>query len=496
MNKSVETRTKLGVAWSAATTTIGQVLSFIMGIILARLLLPEDFGVLAAIIIFIDLGSSLVSSGLVSALIQRSSIRNEHYSTAFWVHLFLGVTTCLVLVAIAPHVGEFFHNVVVGEVLAVMAIYMLLLPFISIPTAILRKRIDFRSLGIANLIQQLINGAVSIGFAFWGWGVWSLVYGRLSGYCVNSLYLYLLVRWQPQLRISKQALKELLPFSLKVTAANILNDIAQNIAFVLVGRFIGAAQLGFYHRAYDLMTFPLTRITTSMDTVLYSAFSEVQDDRKVLKKALLKSTSYVLIICAPLLIGLFWVAPAFVYNIYGENWMGVVPPLQIMCFAGLLLAVEPLAVSLITAMGHIGFEVQRQVIYVCVMVIGGSIGSFWGIVGVAYSMLVAAVIFLILLRRLLGKFIQLSWHEYASIFVPVGIGSGIMSLVLWLYDLATRSFFSPYSVIILLTSIAMGGVTYVTYILVFASKSPNPTTKEVVQEIKQYGLAAYHMMIR
>lgn len=485
MNGEVEGKTKIGVAWSAATAAVGQALSFIIGVALARLLSPEDFGVFAAIIVFLEIGSSFVSSGLVSALIQHQATSPRHYSTAFVAQLVLAIAICSVFLAVSSWVGDFFHSPVAGQILAVMSVYFLILPFISIPTALLRKRIDFRSTGLADTVQQLVAGSMAVLLAWFGWGVWSLVYGRLIGYGMNAAQLAYCARWRPRLDFDWTALQDLLPFSVRVTLANIVNDVAVKIDYVLVGRLLGPVQLGLYHRAYYLMTLPLNRVTTSLNVVLYPAFSQLQHDERALKEGLLKATCYASIFGFPALVGLFWIAPGFVTSVYGEAWSGSVTPLQIMCAAGLLLTVEPIAVSAIMAKGYVGVELKRQLIYFCALLLGVTIGSYWGIAGVACGVSLASALFFVLLQRLLWSCLGLTWKEYVAVLTPAIRGCLTLSLVMAVYKLMADKALGAHSLTTVVTSVILGIGVYFAYLLWYRDHGSHGPAAQVLQEVEE-----------
>jgi O-antigen/teichoic acid export membrane protein len=495
MSADIESRTRRGVAWSAVTSVLGQLATFVFGIVLARLLAPEDFGYLAAIIIFVEIGSSVVSSGFVSALIQHPSVNETHYSSVMVAGLVMGITGSLILVGISPWVGELFQNGLVGQVLSVMSAYLVILPFITIPTAQLRKQLDFRSTGIVEVVQQMTTGGLSVCLAYFGWGVWSLVFGRLWGNVCLVVCLSRLARWTPRFRFDSRAFSELLPLSFNVAAANILNDISQNIGFSLIGRLLGANSLGLYHRAYYLMTLPLTRITNAVNNVLYSAFAEVQTDPHRAKRGLLKSTCYVAMVSNPILIGLLFIAPSLIHTFYGDKWMGVVPPLQILCLAGVLFAVEPLAVSLITAMGYAGFEVRRQVIYLLVMVTGVVAGSRWGLVGVAWAVVGASIVFLFLLQRLLHRLVNLSFSEYVAVMIPSFVGCAVMAGTLLTYQRLMPDAIPPLSPAMLVTSMSLGAVTYGLYVYSLGPRTNNAIAGEVINEMRQYARDALSMVM-
>ncbi len=456
----LERRTKVGVAWTALATAVAQIVTFVLGVALARLLRVEDFGIFAAILIFLELSSSVVSSGLVAALIQRREIGPQHYATAFMLQLAAAAAICSAIAVVSPWVSLLLGIDETGPVLAVASLYLLILPFISTPTAILRKRIDFKTAGIADVLEQLVAGLIAVATALGGQGVWSLVSGRLGGYAFKALWLARAVRWRPSLHYDPQARRDLLPFALRLVAVNTLNDLASKIDYFVVGRLLGPAALGFYSRAYHLMTFPLTKITNAMNVVLFSAFSDVQHEPAALKRAVLKSLCYASLLTFPFLVGLFWVAEPFVSVVYGEKWISAVAPLRVICFAGLFLSIEPIAVSAIVSRGFVGFEVRRQAIYLVLLAILVPLGTLGGVVGVAWGVLGAAGIFLFMLQRLLERLLGIGAIELIYVMGPAAAACGAMSALLAIHRLIAVERWGAGAPAFLLTGVPLGVASY------------------------------------
>lgn len=494
MNGHIGEKTLAGVFWNGLAGAVVQIVSFVIGVLLARLLLPEDFGIVAGILIFTEVANSITTSGIVAALIQRKDVGEGHYSTAFSIQIAAAAVVYALLVVISPWLGLFLRTPLTARVLPVMAISVLILPFVAMPTALLRRRMHFRAAGMTDIVQQLSAGATSLLLAVVGWGVWSLVYGRLAGYALKALHLAWLSGWRPRLRLSGHAAVDLVPFSLKVVAANMLNDVAGNISYVIIGRLLGPAQLGFYYRAYYLMTLPASRVTEILNTVFFSAFSRVHEHEGALKKMLQKAVYYVALITCPILTCLFWVAPTFVHIVYGEKWMPSVQPLQIMCLAGIALSVEPLAVSALTARGYVGWEVRRQVFYVALLLVGVSIGSYWGIVGVSSAVLLASLTVLLILQRLLARSIRLSWPDCQKVLGPSLIAAGVMSFTLASYQRLVTGFFAPHSSLMLLSSILLGVLAYGTSFVLIGLWLDNEIVNQMVGEIRSFRHRAYRLL--
>ncbi|RMH37816.1 MAG: lipopolysaccharide biosynthesis protein [Nitrospirae bacterium] len=498
MTGNLESRTKWGVFWSGLTSIGGQLVTFVMGIVLARLLDPEDFGILAALILFLEIGSTVVSSGFVAALIQCPSIEEDHYQSVWLAMMVLGGAMCAGLMALSPWVAEFFHNEMAGRVLPVLALYLLFLPSIAIPTAKLRKAIDFRTPGIGTMLQQFGGGVVAITGAWNGLGVWSLVIGRLSGHFLNLAYLLYHTRWCPSLRFRWSVVRSVLPYASKMVGVNICNDLSTNIDYVLVGRLLGAAQLGFYHRAYYLMTFPLHKVTNAVNLVLFSAFSEAQSRLDDLRHGFLKATSYTAWLCAPMAVGIMLVAPQAIEVLYGEKWLPAARPLQLMALAGVALALEPIAVSAITALGYVGAELKRQLLGIGVMTCGVLVGSLWGLEGIALAVSCGAFLLWFLLLVLAQRLIRFRFSEYLAVLLPPSLACTAMATAVLLVKALMRQAGEWTSIIQLLLMVGVGVLSYGTVFYVLKSWNLHRASREVHDEILAYGLRirrrlSYHL---
>ena len=496
MRPDVERRAKVGVAWTASTALATQIVTFVLGVILARILAVEDFGVFFTIVVFTEVGTSVVSSGIVTALVQRKHVSDRHYTTALTLLSVLAVVTVAILIAISPWVGRFVEVPRAGKVLAAMSTYLLILPFISVPVAQLRKRIDFRSTGMADIGQQLSGGSLSVALALAGLGVWSLVIGRLCGYLVKALMLARFARWWPRYGFDRVCSRDLLGFGAKMVGVNSLNDIAINVDYFLVGKLLGEAAVGLYSRAYTLMTLPLNKIVTAMNVVMFSAFSESQDEEQQLRAGLHKATAYAALIVCPLLTGLFWAAPSFIRFVYEPKWMGSVAPLQIMCFAGMMLAIEPLMVSAIVAKGHVGFELRRQVVYVIVLSTLIALGSRWGIVGVAWGVLGASALFLLLVEQLAAKLIGFSWGSFARVVAAAAAPCLLASLAIWIVQRALSGFAAVDSPPMLAATVLTGGLCYLIYYGRGRWSAGDPVVATVYAELAGYGVRALRGALR
>ena len=314
-----------------------------------------------------------------------------------------GFVVALIIILIAPIASHLLDNKVVHPVLSALTINLIILGFCGTPVAIARRNLNFRLLSILELFETIIFGIISIILALSGYGVWSLVIGKLSSRFLYALILHKTVGWRPKLRFSRESVNVLFKISAQFAGKNILDDLTKNLDYFIVGKFLGITALGFYARAYDLMTIPVNKLSRSLGSVLFPAFSKIQNDPNRLIRGLLKSTCLISITIFPILIGLQLTAYDLIPFVYGEKWLPTVLPLQIICFAGLFYTIDSPAVSLINAKGLLVDEIKRQLIHMILLVFAVLLGSRWGIVGVTWGVVFAAFIYWILLLQLLKK---------------------------------------------------------------------------------------------
>ncbi len=460
MDQQLGSQVKTGYLWTLFGAGSRQVLSFFSGIVLARILSPSDFGTIAACLLFTEVASTLVSSSFVSALVQRRDVSDRELSTVFVLQLLMGMAMALVLVGVAPFVGRFMGNPRIGPVLALLSLNPILLAFISPSMVIVRRNLAFRLLTLVGFTQVITYGVVGVASASLGQGVWSLAWARTATNAVGALHLAYATGWRPSLRLNWSAAASFWKISAQFAGRNILDDVSRNGDYLIVGWRLGVEPLGFYSRAYSLMTLPISKLSDSLGTVLFPAFSKIQDERERLVWGMVKASCLISLTLFPLLVGLQVVAPDLIAVVYGSKWMPTVPPLQVMCVAGLFYALDPPAVSLIHAKGYLPQEINRQLVHLVCLVAGVLGGTLWGTTGAAWGVVLAALVHWVLLLRLLKRRIGLPVLGYLGALVPAGCASAVMAVVVLMFRMGMSRYVGMAGVAGLACSIALGGVTY------------------------------------
>ena len=447
-------------------------LRFGSSIILARILFPDDFGLMGLASIAIQFSRRLTQFGLTSVLVQIKDIKDDHYHTVFWTNMLTMSFVSAVVFFGAPHYAEFFGKPVLIPILWVIAIDFVLQAFSAVPTAILRRNLRFKELAFSHTISKIATIVVAIGLAVMGYGVWALVWGEVAGSLASRSsairYALRFSDWKPKFRYKKWALKDTFSFGLWMYVNAYVTYGINKVDYFFIGKFLGATALGFYERAFDLMSMPRKRLVRKMNTVAYSTYSRLQDDSDRLIRGLLQVTRHLSVVTYPLMIWLFFASPSLIVNLYGEKWMETIIPLQIMCISGLIDSFTLIFQPLLKATGYIGNNTRRDILYLAILTLGvlGGIFYFGTIAGVAIGIVFASIIRLLLTMTLTAKKLPLNiWHFFGAQRSAIVYGmiqiALLWTLKLFVDPLLGETSLVMFALISLLSIIALFGSHYV-----------------------------------
>lgn len=362
------------------------------GIVLARLLSPADFGVMALAFVVLGLVRPMGDFGIGNALVQRANLTDRHIRTAVSAATLLGIVTAAAIALAAPLGTLIMQDPRVAPVLRLLSLGFAIQGVSVVASALLRRRLDFRKQFFIDTGSYLIGYAgVSIVLAVMGFGVWSLVWGGLAQVVLSTTALVATVDHPMRPLLARKELSELLHFGAGAAGVSWVNYIALNGDNFIVGRLMGAASLGLYNRAYTLMNIPYTYAANVMSAVLFPAFAEVQGEPRRLGQAYLLTTQLTALIAAPAMCTLAIVAPNLVPALYGSRWLGVVVPLQILCGAGYFRALYHLGGIVAHSVGRVYSDLRNQMVYAALVVGGAIFGARSGLAGVSVGVAVAIV---------------------------------------------------------------------------------------------------------
>jgi O-antigen/teichoic acid export membrane protein len=413
---------KLSAVWDFSARLLTQALMFCASVFVARLLTPEDFGITAAGRFFITLASRMTQLGLNASLVRMKAIDAHHASSVFVVNLLMGVLAFVALVSASPHIGAFFGSPEVGYVVPVAATVFLISPFATVSAAMLQRHLRFKVSTVIGASDALSGAAMSLVFAWWGWGYWSLICGSLFGTLLSTVARVYVSPWRPSVRFSFRAFREVLSFGLGFQAKRLLYFSTSNIDNLLVGRLLGMVSLGFYDKSYSLMN----QITDRMafDTSLMRIFSLIHDDAERFRRALLKAVEGTATVSFPLLVFAVVTADHMIPALFGPQWAPSVAPFRVLALVGLVRMSTRAVFSANEALGAVWIQTAFQAIAVVLMVAGVVVGSKWGLTSAAVGVLVAVAIDAVLNCWWLTRSTTVTGRDLvSSLAAPLGIAS-------------------------------------------------------------------------
>ena len=330
-----------GVAWSIAEKVGSMLLQMVVSIVVARLLVPEDFGVMAILTFFTALALVVVDSGFSQTLIRKENPSREDYQSVFAFNIGVSVVLYVALVALAPVVARYYELPVIAKIAPVLFLLLPINALCVIQNTIFTREFRFQLLSKANFAASLVAGAVAIAMALAGCGVWSLVGQRVATLAVKTLILWVRSDWRPSSRLSMRPVREMAPFSFRLLTTDLIASIYNNISQMFIGKIYSADTLGFFNQAQKFKDLPLTSAMQSVQSVTYPALSKIGDQREKFAESYRQVLMVVAFMLFPAMIGIAVVAGDLFALLLGEKWMPTVPYLQILCLTGLF---QPLAI--------------------------------------------------------------------------------------------------------------------------------------------------------
>lgn len=319
------------LVWQMLQRILGQLISFGVSVILARNLMPEDFGVVALSGMFLILIGIFIDSGLGTALIQKKDADELDYNTVFYANIVFACLVYIIVFLVAPFIAQIFNNPQVTSVLRVMGLGMPIGALSGVQNALVSKKMAFRKFFFSSISGNILSAIVGLTMVFSGCGVWSLVGQNLINTIANSVVLIYIVRWIPQWKFSKERFKSLFSYGWKLTASNLLGTFFSQLKGYAIGLKYSASDLAFYNRGEGLPGIIYNNISSSINTVLFPALSQLQDDKNAIRMALSKAMRTASFILMPGLLGLAAVSDNFVQIVYTSKWMAAVPFMQVIC---------------------------------------------------------------------------------------------------------------------------------------------------------------------
>lgn len=452
-----------GMKWTSLSTVVNTVVQLLQYVVLARLLSPDDFGLMSMLMVVIVFSQVFTDLGVSSALIYYQDLKKEQLSTLYWINIFSGFLVFAVILLIRPLIAGFYNEPRLIELLVYIAFIFLVTPLGQQFQFLLQKDLQFNQLAKVEILAICSGSATAIVLAFLGFGVYSQIWGQLSTAIVKSLYLMKIgwKKWTPQFVIKFQGLGEIIKFGIYQVGSRTVNYFASNIDYLLIGRYLGSEALGIYTLAYQLIVIPVTKINPIVTKVAFPIFSKHQDNNDVISKSFTNMSKLLAVVSFPILIGLIAIADVFVPVVFGAKWIIAVPVVQVLSILGILRVLMNPNGSVLLGKGRadLGFIWDFFVAIFNGLAIWFVVKQ--GVLAVAIVYVIVSFLNFILGRQLLYYVIQLRAKDYFSALTKPTIITVTMGVTVYVVQaIALHAFDLNPNWFLLIGLIALGAVIY------------------------------------
>jgi len=452
----VQKKIQSAVNWSAIDIGLRQVISIATLIILARILAPEDFGLMAMVAIFMAVSSVFTDAGFSQALIQRQDSSHEDESTIFFFNIFLSMFVAFILWVLSGTIATYLGYPILEDLLLVLAINFFIGALGSIHITLLTKKLTFNTIAKAGLTAIMMSSAAAIYAATLGFGVWSLVIQTLVGSTVNVILLWYLHAWRPLYVFNFQTIKSYFSYGGYITFASLLYVVQQHIYAVAIGKYYNAADAGIYSRAYGLVQMPIVLLSSIVSRVAFPLFSQFQDDKEKMEKGLEKALTYTMFVALPIGGLICLLADSIVRILLGNQWLDVIPVLQILSISAMLMPVQMLNINVLKALGHADINARLMLIKFVVAMTMLYFALPYGLELVAWAFVASHVFNIFINTYYTFVFLQYGLFKQLKSLQPYILANGLMMMVVY----GVQQWFDFSDWLNMIVSLLVGGMVY------------------------------------
>lgn len=456
MSESLKNKTVKGVVWSTLERFSVAGVNFIFGLVLARLLMPSDYGAIAMLAIFMAIAQTFIDSGFSNALIRKPDRTETDNATAFYFNIGVGLVAYALLYLVAPYITQFYDTPILTPLTRIMGLNLLLNSLCVVQQALLTARIDFKTQAKISLTAAIISGLVGIGFAYVGYGVWALAIQSVLASVIRTFLLWILAKWRPKAKFSKESFRNLFGYGSKLMVSGLLDTIYNNLYTIVIGKRFSAANLGVYSRADQWANFLAINITGILQRVTFPVLSTIQDEDERLRTNYRKFLRISGFVVFPLMMGLAAIADPLTRFILTDKWADSIPLLRILCFALMLYPIHAINLNLLQVKGRsdlfLRLEIYKKILGVATLCVTIPMGITAMCVGRVFTSWVA----LTMNTHYTGKLIHLGFFQQLKDYLPTLFNSFIMAAIVYGVTLAI-----PDSGLQLLTGVIVGAFYYI-----------------------------------
>jgi len=431
MADNLQHRTIHALLWSFLETVAQRGVQFVIGIVLARLLFPEQFGLIGMLTIFMAVISTFLDSGFGAALIQKQEPTQTDICSIFYFNILVGLVAAGLLCLAAPWIAAFYNQPILTPLTRALSLTIVINSFGLIQNTMLTKHINFKTQTKVSLIAGALSGIIGITLAALGFGVWSLVVQQVTVSFFSTACLWYFSSWRPALIFNFNALREMFGFGSRMLFSSLLSQIFDNIYLMVIGKLFSATALGFFTRAKTLSDLPTQTLSGMVARVTFPVFSTIQDEPARLKRGLKKALTMLVLVNSPMMIGLMVIARPLVLVMLTEKWVACVPYLQLLCVGGLLYPLHLMNLNVLQALGRSDLFLRLEIIKKVMILINIAITWQWGISAMIYGMIVTSLIGYYLNSYYSGILLRYPIREQALDLFPYLVNAVLMGIAVY-----------------------------------------------------------------
>tara|TARA_R110000744_G_scaffold171182_2_gene289649 strand:+ start:3620 stop:5062 length:1443 start_codon:yes stop_codon:yes gene_type:complete len=429
---SLKRKAITGFSWSVFEGVFSTGSIFIVGIILARLLTPKDFGVVGIITAIIAVSNSVVEAGFGSALIRKLDANNDDFNTVFYTNLTTAFILYLLLFTFAPQIAIFFNIPILSDLIKVAGLVLLINAVVIIQRTLLNKSLNFKKLSIIAVISSIISGIIAVVMAFMDFGVWSLVALSILRPFINSILLWFSSNWFPQFIFSIKSFKELFNYGSKLLLTNLINTAYKNIYYFVIGKYFNPVALGFYTRADQFQSPFSANISFAIRRISFPILSNFQNDSKNLKIKFIQFIRFSMLLNFTIMLAIVAIAKPLVLLLIGEKWSTSIVYLQLLCVPGILYPLQILHLNLLLVKGYSNLNLKLEIIKKAILLPIIFVTINYGITEMIYGLILFSIIEYFINSYYTRKIIHYSLTEQFKDFLPFMIVSGATFLSMYI----------------------------------------------------------------
>jgi len=407
-----------------------QLVSFVVNLVLARLLMPADFGTIALFNVVINICSVLINGGMSSSLVRTQSVDERDLSTVFWFNMATTALLYLLVFIAAPWIGQFYQLPILGPIIRVYSIVLIIDSFVHVQAVLFDKKLDFKTTFKVRLPSVIVGGLAGIGFALAGMGVWSLVYSALLQNLLYTLQYWFYSEWRPTFTFDREKFNTHFAFGIRLTLSALLNVIFNNVYSIVIGKRFSETTLGYYNRAESLKNLPINNISTALNKVTYPLFAKFSNDDQQLRHAYRRVLKLVIFIVAPTISLMVIAAEPIIRLLLGAKWLPAVPYFQLMALGALFQPIHNYNLNVLQVKGRSDLYLKLEIIKKICIVVAVVVGLRYGVYGLIWGQVAVSVASLFINTHYTARFLDYSMRQQLydllpSIFLSCALGCAV-----------------------------------------------------------------------